>query len=172
MAALFNNFRKRPRFSIGIAAVAAILVLSALIPFKYDNTIGYEVALAGVDRAIAMDTDKINEFLVQLGFDDAEVSVSDCEQTCKVRISHLASPEDCHIVKTAFDEVLTITLDAEMYELKIDRDGQVNTIHLDGLDPKNEFHFSTDSIHQVILDRCGADFDGNSMIWVSLDSAD
>ena len=170
MAALFNNFRKRPRFSIGLAAVAAILVLSALIPFKYDNTIGYEVALAGVDRAIAMDTDRIDKFLVQLGFEDAEVSVGDCEQTCTVKISRLASPEDCQIVKAALDQVVTIKLKATLYEMKVNDDGQMFTVMYDDPNGLSESPIMVDSVRQIIVEKCGEDFDGKTMIWMNADS--
>jgi hypothetical protein len=160
-----------PRVGIGVAAVAALLVLALLVPFKFqDNTLGYEVAFAGVDRGIAMDTERIDQFLAQLGLENAVVDVGDCEQTCKVKISKLESADAAYLVYTAFNDFLTIEIKADVMELQQSEDGEIVEIHVRNADLENMSFLTKDSAHALILKSCGPDFDPGRMIWFQVDS--
>ncbi len=172
MAALFEGLRTRPRYGLGLAALVAVVALSILIPLRYDrNAVGYEVALAGVDKDLAMDTAKVNEFLVQLGVKGAGVTVSDCEETCKLKITKLKTQDDAKLVMAAFGDVAKVSISASAYEVASSDSGRTVTLicNLDSLEADNILF--ADSVHKIVIERCGADFDGSNMIWFTLDSS-
>jgi FlgD Ig-like domain len=105
MSLFVNNFRKRPRLGISIGLATIVLALVTLVPFTIEDKIGYEVAIAGVDKDLAMDSVKVEELLVKLGLDEAVFNVSGCEATCNLKISELKSEDDAKIIVTAFNEL-------------------------------------------------------------------
>jgi hypothetical protein len=44
MAHITRQFRRRPRLSVSIGAIAVLLLVMTLVPFRIDKSIGYEVA--------------------------------------------------------------------------------------------------------------------------------
>jgi len=105
MSALTNQLRKRPKLSYGLAAAAVALVALTVIPFKLDRAVGFEVAVAGVNRDLAFDTERVNNLLDRLGVSGATVDVTGCEQTCNLKIAALKSPMDAEKVRVAFEEL-------------------------------------------------------------------
>ena len=105
MSALKEQFRLRPRLGYSLVAVLALVLAVTLIPFKFDQTVGFEVAVAGVNKDVAFDTYRIQELLNRLGVTGATVNVTGCEETCNLKIASLKSPEDAEMVKVAFEEL-------------------------------------------------------------------
>jgi len=105
MSEFANSMKKRPRLSVTLGVAAVILLVAALVPFKFEKTMGYEVAFAGVDRDLAMDNEKIDLLLKTLGCDGAVADVSDCEATCNLKISKLDSEADVQALQAAFTEI-------------------------------------------------------------------
>jgi hypothetical protein len=105
MGKVVRQLRRRPRLGTSIAVALVLLAIITLVPFSFERTVGYEVAIAGVNKNLAMDSDKIQELLNGLGVGDAVVNVGDCENTCVVKISELESENDVRIVTAAFDEL-------------------------------------------------------------------
>ncbi len=171
MAAYIRNNSRR--FGLGVAAIAAVLLLALLIPFKIqDNSLGYEVAFAGVDRAIAMDTERIDQFLAQLGMEDAQVDVGDCEQTCKLKIRELKSADDAYLVYQAFNDFVNVELKGDVIELHRDGNGEVMLVELEFSDLASQTSLNEEDVHRIVIERTGGNFDGNEMIWVHLDTSD
>ncbi len=100
-----DQIRRRPKFGISLAAVVAILLVTTLVPIKWEETIGYRVAIAGVNKDLAMDQYKVQMLLNKLGMESAEYNVDDCEQTCQLIITKLKSEDDVNIVLAAFDKL-------------------------------------------------------------------
>ncbi len=105
MSAALRQIKRRPTLSFSMAALVVILLAATLIPFSFTRTIGYEVAIAGVDRELAVDTVKVNTLLTALGVRDAAVALGDCDTTCVLKISSLKSEDDVELVTTAFAEL-------------------------------------------------------------------
>jgi len=105
MSALKKQFRLRPRLGYSLVAVLALVLAVTVIPLKFDQTVGFEVAVAGVSKDLAFDTYRIQELLNRLGVTDASVNVTGCEETCNLKITSLKSPEDAAMVKVAFEEL-------------------------------------------------------------------
>ena len=105
MSAISRQLKKRPRTSVAITFAFAVLLFATVIPFKMNQTIGYEVAFAGVDKNLAMDSDKIHELLNAIGVTQADIELGDCEQTCNLKIIDLKTQYDVQMVLTAFDEM-------------------------------------------------------------------
>jgi hypothetical protein len=105
MSAALRQIKRRPTLSFSMAAFVIILFVATLVPFSFTRTVGYEVAIAGVDRDLAVDTSKVSSLLNALGVKDAAVTVGDCDTTCVLKISALQSEDDVDLVTTAFAEL-------------------------------------------------------------------
>ncbi len=95
----------KPQFSISIAVVVIVLLVATLVPLKFDEKLGYEVAIAGVDKDLALDEDKICELLMAIGIEDCNFEVGDCDELCNVKILGLTDEDQVQIVCAAFDEL-------------------------------------------------------------------
>ncbi len=156
MAPLNNLFTKRPKLGIGLAVTIVALLISALVPFTYDNTIGYEVAFAGVDRTLAMDQDKIQDILLKLGVEDAAIDVSDCEATCKLFISDLKSSSDAQMIKAAFINIDQVELLHDIKEMVSKESGTlIHKVKIDLLSSSDNVFFSEDDAHKKVIEIFG-----------------
>ncbi|KAA3631797.1 MAG: T9SS C-terminal target domain-containing protein [Calditrichaeota bacterium] len=166
MALFTNMIKKRSRLSISITAVVAILLLSFLIPFSYNKTIGYEVAFAGVDRNLALEEGRIQALLAKLGITDAEVNVSGCEQTCNVKIKSLKTTDDAQLVVAAFNKIENaVSLQEIREEIELETGNIYNKFVVDLKSHDNTKHniaFFTDKghlekVHNVLIEKLGDD---------------
>lgn len=118
MSALKRQLKLRPRLSVSLAVTAIVLLAAALIPFKFDQTVGFEVAVAGVDRDLALNKDRLNEFLREIGLSTAQISVTGCDTTCNLIVSRLDSPDDAQLVAKAFEEIGKMRVVVSLNEVK------------------------------------------------------
>ena len=167
MAGIYNSARKRPKFSIGVAAFAIVILLSLVIPVKYDKTVGYEVAFAGVDKNLAMDGDKIAQLLDKLGVDDAEVDVTDCDTTCKVYIKKLKSPDEADIVIAAFSDIDNIELLEGATPIQETSSGSIIKVMAHSISISEKPRQSMDEARQIVVERLGDSIDCNEFIWMA-----
>ncbi|MBN1211707.1 MAG: hypothetical protein JXA92_03945 [candidate division Zixibacteria bacterium] len=108
-------FKTRRRFKIAFGFVGVIIVFMSLVPFNFTETVGYEVAISGIDRNIALDNREIKSLLNALGMDrdkaagildsldrkEIHLYVGECRETCHLKISDLKSERDVRIVVKA-----------------------------------------------------------------------
>lgn len=95
----------RARWGVGVGAFAAVLAFFTLVPFHYDKTVGYEVALAGVDPALAHDGERLRLLLASLGAENATVEWLRCDSVCEVKISDLSELKQCQMLVCAMKEL-------------------------------------------------------------------
>ncbi|MFH1685905.1 MAG: FlgD immunoglobulin-like domain containing protein [bacterium] len=105
MSEMVDNLRRRPRVSLTLGLAVVVLLFVTLVPMKWDSEVGYEVALAGVDKNLAMDQFRIQQLLDKLGIENANIQLGNCEATCKLTIGDLKNEREVKIVTTAFDEL-------------------------------------------------------------------
>lgn len=167
-----QQVRRKSRLSISLTVVVAALLVFSLVPFSINQNVGYEVAFAGVNKDLALDTDKLNEILIRLGIDaDAtNIIVSDCEVTCNLVITDLKSSDEAQLVRAVFEgsENIELTEDIKIIIAKVKGSA------LDHV--KNTFFFSDDlhtiseyDAHNIVIDKLGADFNFDDFVWVSKD---
>ncbi len=172
MSAALKQLKRRPALSFSMIFACAVLIIGTLVPFSFESTVGYEVAVAGVDRELAVDTDRVTELLSALGVQDANVTLGDCEQTCVLKISELKSEGDAKLVTTAFRELGNF----ECKTVAMKASGESCTL-LDKAKSmiviKRVDSFTDDSTQQIVIETiagldsvCGGQFN----IWVSADS--
>lgn len=169
MAGIINKARRRPRVSIGVAAFAVVVILSLVIPIKYDKTVGYEVAFAGVDKNLAMDGDKIALLLDKLGVDDAEVDVTDCDTTCKVYIKKLKSSDDANLVIAAFSDIDNVELLEDIKPILEPSYGNIIKIMTSTISISERHRQSMQEAKKVIWEKLGDGVDCNEFIWMTTD---
>ncbi|MFH2035288.1 MAG: hypothetical protein ABIJ45_02705, partial [Candidatus Zixiibacteriota bacterium] len=54
MSKIYFNLTQKPRYGVSTALIIIILLVVTLVPFKWEKTIGYKVALAAVDKDMAL----------------------------------------------------------------------------------------------------------------------
>ena len=89
------------RFGFGLVAAAVALAVISLVPFSYHHTVAYDVAVEGVDREVALNTERLCDTLFGLGLFEAGVDVTGCDTTCGVTIIDLKSEEEICMAVTA-----------------------------------------------------------------------
>lgn len=168
IANMASYWKNRPRLGAGIAVAAVALAFFTLVPFKYDRTVGYEVAFAGVDKNLALDSDRLNEMLEKLGLHEATVDVTDCEATCNVKFSELKSADDARLLMTVFEGSDKIRVLEDIKPQVIEVAGNLlGKIHSRVFFADGEMNSTVEELHQVVIDCLGENYDCNSMIWVS-----
>ena len=105
MSLVVEKVRRKPRVGITIAIAAVVLAFVMLFPFNFTETIGYEVAIAGVDKGLAVDNEKVELLFDKLGVEDASFGVEGCEATCNIIVTDLKSEGDAQKVKLAFEKM-------------------------------------------------------------------
>ncbi|MEW5924139.1 MAG: T9SS type A sorting domain-containing protein [Candidatus Zixiibacteriota bacterium] len=167
MAGIYYRARRRPRFSIGVAAFAIVIMLSLIIPIRYDKTVGYEVAFAGVDKNLAMDGDKIALLLDKLGVDDAEVDVTDCDTTCKVFIKKLRSADDADLVIAAFSDIDNVELLEDVKPIRESSLGNIIKVVTSTISISERHRQSMQEAKKIIWEKLGDSVDCNEFIWMA-----
>ncbi len=175
MKTISKQFTLRPKLSLSLCMGLAVLLLITLIPFKIERSIGYEVAIAGVNKDLAMDSEKITELLKAIGCNDATFDLGDCKVTCDLKISELKSEDDVKMVVAAFDkmgncvveDISTVEGKASWNLIK----HATTTIDLKECNIENIDNLCADANVQIVVDHLIADL-GDSMNTFTIWSCD
>lgn len=98
-------------------ALAALLAVT-LIPFQYDQTIGYAVAFAGVEKELAVDHEFMCDLLYDLGLLEADVDILGCDTTCAVQILELKSLEEAQLIVNALARISSAELSSDIIPVR------------------------------------------------------
>lgn len=90
-------FGRPVRLALAVSA-AAIIIIAALVPFQYQRTVGYELALNGVTRDLAENDERVCDLLYTLGLVEAAVDIGECDTTCSLTIFDLKSEQEAKLV--------------------------------------------------------------------------
>jgi hypothetical protein len=165
MTKIANKLKSRPRLGITLGAVVALLLIATLVPLKMDQTVGYQVALAGVDKDLAMDNEKIQVLLDALGCSDADIIVGDCAATCQLTISDLKTEGDVQRIVLAFDELGNCVLES-VSEMTEDGDISVySTARIEFL--SNNDDFEAQRVVTSCLEQLSSDTNCAFSIWMA-----
>lgn len=103
----------RPR--IAVAVVVAMFAVVALIPLDFSQKVGYQIAIDGVGREIALENPKITSLfgalgmeqevatslLDSLGMNQIHFTVGECTETCRLTIFDLRTERDVRLMVKA-----------------------------------------------------------------------
>lgn len=95
---------KRATFGVSAVATAVVLILFTLIPFKYDQVVGYEILFSGVDRDLVEEDATVCDILFNLDLPEADIDFLGCDTTCNLTVQFLKSEEEVQRVITAFSK--------------------------------------------------------------------
>ena len=172
MTRMVRSLNRRPRLGISIAVVVILLAAAALIPFKLSQTIGYEVAIAGVNKDLALDQNRVMELLNALGVENAEYKVDGCEQTCHLTITDLKDQYEVQLITAAFNEMGNCIIE-KVVEVSDKESGSLinharNKIFFTNFELKE-----SDEIHEIVAEKILM-LKGDSLaeysVWVSGES--
>lgn len=167
MAILKNSFSRRPKLSFGICAAIAVVLAVTLIPFKYNRDMGFEVAVAGVNKDVALNSEGISQFMAQLGLHDAVVDVTGCDVTCNLKITQLKSPEDARLVAAAFEEMGKNKVFVSVGQACEEASGNLLKFveaHVSQTDLK-AIQEDKEKMHQILVERLGVGYESNVMFF-------
>lgn len=177
MAKIYHQLRRKPQLGISIGVIILLLLVATLVPLKFNRIIGYEVAIAGVNKDLAMDDQKIQMLMTALGMGDASVNINDCEATCRLTISDIKSEQDVQAVVAAFDELGDCVLE-EVKEIKEDESVTVFDTTYNyrmNIFAKKIIEFNENTKTRVrialqYLNHLDSVTDGSFIIWIKNDS--
>jgi hypothetical protein len=107
------------RYKFAVVATAVLVAFLAIVPFNFKEKIGYEIAIGGVEKSIALDNRQIislldalgmekgkaSTLLDSLGISDIRLSVGECSETCRLTISDLKTERDVRLMVKAIIEL-------------------------------------------------------------------
>jgi hypothetical protein len=169
MSTIKQQMKLRPRLSLGLAAAVIVLIGATVIPLKFDQTVGFEVAVAGVDRNLALDQDRLNEMMERLGVGDVHVDIKGCEATCNLVVSDLSSEDDAQMVKLAFEAVGSEAVHVALQAVREDVIGNAFKFVFHSARIFEEDKRSQQELQSFITERLGTDFEGDGMMFISMD---
>jgi len=111
MSHITRQLRTRPRTMLSIGVVATAILVMTLIPFRVDQTIGYEVAVAGVNKDLAFDDNRLSELLTALEIPETHLPIGDCDATCRVTFREIQSESQARMLVAAFEELNGVTVE-------------------------------------------------------------
>ncbi len=95
---------KNYSLAIGLAGAVVVILFLTLVPFKYDQTIGYKVAFAGVDQSYVNEDHAICDLLYNIGLLEADVDYQGCAETCSLTVIDLKSEAEANLVIAALND--------------------------------------------------------------------
>lgn len=81
----------------GLAVAAAVLVLVAVVPFGFNQTVSYDVTFHGVQRDIAEDNERLCDVFYDIGLRDAAIDLRGCDTTCQLVVFDLKSEQEVQL---------------------------------------------------------------------------
>jgi hypothetical protein len=107
------------RYKFAVVATAVLIGFLAVVPFSFNEKVGYEIAIGGVEKSIALDNQKITSLLDALGMEKGKastlldslgmsnihLSVGECSETCRLTISDLKTERDVRLMVKAIIEL-------------------------------------------------------------------
>ncbi len=165
MAKITAQFKRRPRFSIGMAAIALVVLLSVLIPFKYQKPAGYEVAFAAADKDLTMNEAGVKDFLVKLGAGDARIDLSDSGTTSVLKIKDIKSVREARVITAAFEELPHIEVSQQITPVWQDESGTIVELTANKIALFLNKEESKEQLTKLVLERLGENYNPQ-ILWV------
>ncbi|MFH1373066.1 MAG: FlgD immunoglobulin-like domain containing protein [bacterium] len=166
MTTIVRNLKKRPRLSAAVIFGIAMLVFLTLVPFKFDHTVGYEVAVAGVDPTLALDNDRVEALLAKLGMEKAEVKVVGCDTTCEIVISCLESQGDADLVVAAFTSGGKVAFDCEVIEVFKEESGSLLEQAKCAIVVRGQASRDDGTMRKILVEQLGEGCGGDAVAWM------
>lgn len=165
MAKITAQFKQRPRFSIGMAAIALVVLLSVLIPFKYQKPVGYEVAFAAADSDVTINEAGVKDFLARLGAGDASIDLSDSGQTCILRIKDIKSAREAQVITAAFEKLPHVEMSQGITPVWQDESGTIVELTANKIALFLNKEESKEQLTKLVLERLGENYSPH-IVWV------
>ncbi len=166
MTTLTKNLRKRSKLSATVAIAVVVLAFLTLVPFKFERAVGYEVAIAGVDKDLALDNDRVIALLKVLGMEDAKVDVLGCEATCSLIVRELGSQEDANLVVAAFSSGGEGAFDCKVIKVLEDESGSLLERAKCAIVLRGEVSQDEGTVRNILVERLGKGCDGDAVVWM------
>jgi len=105
MSKVKHQIENHPKASFSLLAAVCAFVLMVLVPFSYNQTIGYTVAFEGIDPAYATPDNLLSQALTSLGLERATVDIIRDAAYADYKIGNLPSEESAREAAAAFNAV-------------------------------------------------------------------
>ncbi len=115
----------RPRTAMAATALAAVLALLMLVPFRYHRVVGYHLALHGVSHDLAVNEERLCNLFFDLGLFDADYNLLGCDTTCRLLVVDLRTPEEAYLLVDALERLEDDPLMAELVPVEATQSGSL-----------------------------------------------
>lgn len=105
MSQVKHQIGNHPKLSLSLLAAICAFVLMILVPFSYDQTVGYTVAFEGIDPAYDTTEELLSRVLTSLGLERASVEIIRNVSYVDCKIGNLPSKKSAREAAAAFSSV-------------------------------------------------------------------
>ena len=92
MPSIVNQIKIHPRLSVGLALAVAVFLFVMLVPFSYERTSGYNVAVSFNGTVVGDIPQKLNGALASLGHKDVKLNLSENSGKTIYELGTFATP--------------------------------------------------------------------------------
>jgi hypothetical protein len=125
-ARLLETLRSHRALSAASTVVAVALLIVTFVPFKYDRTVGYELAVEGVHQTLVdEDNNTLCDMLSTLGLLEADVDILGCDTTCALTVYHLKSRREAQLVIAALTRINPASLTTDVKAVRATTSGSL-----------------------------------------------
>lgn len=105
MSQVKHQIGNHPKLSLSLLAAICAFVFMILVPFSYNQTVGYTVAFEGIDPAYDTTEELLSRVLASLGLEQASVEIIRDVSHVDCKIGNLPSKKSAREAAAAFNAV-------------------------------------------------------------------
>ena len=93
------------RFAMYSSLVSVVLLFVTLVPFGYNQVVGYNLTISGICPEVAEDHEIVCALLHEHGIMQAVINVTDCDTTCSLVLFDLQSEREVELAVATYEEL-------------------------------------------------------------------
>ena len=114
MSAIKQPLTAHRKLSFGIVSAVLVFAFATLVPFEYQQTIGYQATFAGIDPSSGLNAELLEGVLDALGYQDTEFDLHTVSDELRCRIRDLPSRYAAREVAAAIASVIGFAVKPEV----------------------------------------------------------
>lgn len=106
MAKMKNEITRHPKFSFGIGAAISLFAFVLLVPVSYEKTVGYELAISGINAEDSTDREVASDVVKAMGYGEAAFSFEVAGNLVNLYIKNLPSEKAAKEISSAISSLM------------------------------------------------------------------
>jgi hypothetical protein len=113
-----NQYIARPKLITGLSLAVIMFLVVTLVPFGYQETIGYNIALCCVEPENAISEEVLETALTVAGYVKAEVELSEQNENARLSITNLPDEPTARHLAATVSEFVQAEIEPKISEIK------------------------------------------------------